>query len=488
MKYANISKNTCDYCHNPLTDWDYKYQGKHYCKECLNLLFTFQTCSICGKRKKISNDLRVPICKVCQVKDKPCIRCNRDDYKFGLITKDGPVCKTCAVYFRQFKTCSVCHISYYSVSNRNLLNGESQLLCHRCYNKTLPICSLCQKQRKAHIYDENNRAICKLCATEQNKKCTQCGDIISAGRGNLCQECTYVNTLTKRIKFGVDLLSPIYMARYFEQFGWWLKDRRGSIFAATHIMKYIDYFSQIDSLCEKLGRMPNYKEVVQSFSVAMSRKNLLVTTFLGAIGVLMIDNVIQHEQANKDMIERYLDKFNQGTWEAKVLKCYFEQLQSKTKHKGSIRSIRLALGSATKLLEYKGFFDDKYLTNKILEGYLWKFPGQRHSLVGFINFLRRDYLISLKIHTEVIPKFLSPRISHFHSKNELIDMLRHPIISLSFQTKLIQIAMAYFHRIRLPENFYIVLKDFRQTPKGDTYMHIAGRKFYLTKEIFNMLI
>jgi len=228
MKYANISNKPCDNCYKLLVDWDYKYQGKHYCKACFNLLFTFQMCTICGKRKKISNDLQVPICKVCQVKDKPCIRCNKDEYKFGLITKDGPVCKTCAVYFREYKTCSACHTSYYSVSNRKLLNGESQLLCHRCYNKTLPTCNLCGKQRKAYAYDENHKTICELCATRENKQCLQCGGHISAGRGNLCKECTYVNTLTKRVKFGANLLLPKYMGGYFEQFGWWCQAKRRS--------------------------------------------------------------------------------------------------------------------------------------------------------------------------------------------------------------------------------------------------------------------
>ena len=108
-------------------------------------------------------------------------------------------------------------------------------------------------------------------------------------QGRLCKECTYVNTLKKRINFGVNLLSSKYLGGHFEQFGWWLKDRRGSVFAATHIMQYIDYFSQIDSLCEKLERLPNYQEVLQSLSVAMSRKNLLVMIFLNEVGLLVIN-------------------------------------------------------------------------------------------------------------------------------------------------------------------------------------------------------
>lgn len=481
MKYANISNKPCDNCHKLLVDWDYKYHGKHYCRECFNLFFTFQICTICGKRRKISNDLQVPICKVCQVKNKPCIRCNRKEYKFGLITKDGPVCKACAVYFREYKTCSICHSAYYTVSERKLLNGESQLLCHRCYNKTLPICSLCHKQRKAYMYDENNRAICELCATKENKQCIQCGEIISAGRGNLCKECTYINTLKKRIKFCATLLSSKYMGGYFEQFGWWLKYRRGSIFAATHIMQYIDYFSQIDSLCENLGRMPNYQEVIQSFSVAMSRKNLLVTTFLNEIGLLIIDKVCQEEQANKDMIGRYLQKFKQGSWESKILKTYYEHLRNKPKHKGSIRSIRLALGSAANLLEYKGYFDDEYLTNNILEGYLWKYPGQRNSLTGFINFLQRNYSISLKIYIKR-PRLLSPIRSHMYLKNELINMLQHPIISVSFQSKLIRIAISYLHGINIPQNVQILKTDIHSVAHN-LYITIAKTKFYLPHEL-----
>jgi len=481
MIYASISNKPCDNCHKLLVDWDYKYQGKHYCKECFNLLFTFQICAICGKRKKISNELQVPICKVCQVKDKPCIRCNRNEYKFGLITKDGPVCKTCAVYFREYKTCSVCHNLYYSVSNRKLLSGESQLLCHRCYNKTLPICSLCQKQRKVYAYDDNHRAICELCATKENKQCTQCGELISAGRGNLCNECTYVNTLTKRIKFGADLLSSKYMRGYFEQFGWWLKDRRGSVFAATHLIKYLDYFSQIDTLCEKFGRMPNYEEVVQSSTVAMSRKNLLVTTFLGDIGLLMVDKIIKEEQANKDMIERYLNKFKQGSWESKILKSYYEHLRSKTKHKGSIRSIRLALGSATNLLEYKEYFDDMHLTNNVLDGYLWKYPGQRSSLTGFVNFLQ-DNQAYVQLPSVIILKLQRHSKSLLSLKYDMLEILRKPKKSSITLQKAVKVMIGYLHGIDIPSNVKIKRKDiynlgFRR------WIKITKKKFYLPYEI-----
>lgn len=436
---------------------------------------------MCGKRKKISNDLHVPICKVCQVKDKPCIRCGNDDYKFGLITKDGPVCKACAVYFREYKTCSVCHSAYYTVSERKLLNGKSQLLCHRCYNKTLPTCNLCRKQRKAYAYDENHKAICELCATRENKQCIQCGGVISAGRGNLCKECTYVNTLTKRIKFGANLLLPKYTGGYFEQFGWWLKKRRGSVFAATHIMKYIDYFSQINSLCEKLGRMPNYQEVIQSFSVAISRKNLLVTTFLNEIGLLIVDKKIQEEQANKDMIDRYLKQFKQGSWELKILKSYYEHLRSKTKHKGSIRSIRLALGSAANLLEYKRYFDDEYLTNNILNGYLWKYPGQRSSLTGFVNFLQANEE-NVKLPSMAKLRLQTPLKSLFHLKHNMLELLQKPYKGSLTLTQAIRVMIGYLHNIDIPSYVKVLPRDIHDIG-GIRYVMVAKKKFYLPCEI-----
>ncbi len=275
------------------------------------------------------------------------------------------------------------------------------------------------------------------------------------------------------------LLSSKYMGEYFEQFGWWLKDRRGFVFAATHIMKYIDYFFQIDSLCENLGRIPNYQEVVQSFSVAISRKNLLVTTFLNEIGLLIIDKVCQEEQANKDMIDRYLKKFKQGLWESKILKAYYEHLQSKTQHKGSIRSIRLALGSAAKLLEYKGYFDSEYLTNNILDGYLWKYPGQNNSLMGFLTFLKQRGTIletsdkkQLKFHIK----------STLMLKQELIIYLIYPSQELKFFQKAIRVTVGYLHNIDIPSNVIILKKDLKGDLRG-MYLAVAKKKFYLPKEV-----
>lgn len=237
---------------------------------------------------------------------------------------------------------------------------------------------------------------------------------------------------------------------------------------------------QIDLLCEKLGRIPNYQEVIQSFSVAISRKNLLVTTFLNEIGLLIIDKDCQEEQANKDMINRYLKKFKQGSWESKILKGYYEQLRSKTKHKGSIRSIRLALGSAVKLLEYKKYFDDCYLTNRILEGYLWKYSGQRNSITGFIHFLQKSKVrIQLPL---VIPSLQAPSKSFSHLKCDMLEILRKPQKSSFTLSQAIRTMIGYLHYINIPQNVKVLQRDIHHIG-CKRYLIVAKRKFYLPYEI-----
>lgn len=479
MKFVHISNKECDKCKSALVDWDYKYQGNHYCRLCMNLLFTFKLCSLCGQRKKILNTLKKPICKVCQVKDKACIRCGKEVYTFGAITKAGPVCNSCSKYFREFKQCENCHKTYYTVSNRALSNGKTQLLCHRCYHAMLPLCSLCHKQHKAYSYDERGKPICKVCATEEQRACIDCNSIISAGRGKLCKDCTYIRTLIKRIYFGKKTLSEAYMSVYFEQFGWWLKDRRGVLFAAVHLLNYLPYFSQIDALCERLGRIPIYREIVENLSVVMSRKNLLVTTFLNDSGLVTINKQVQEEQANLDMIDRYLNYFNKGSWEVKILKVYYTHLLCKMKHKSTIRSIRLALGTAVKVLDYKHYFTREYLTNEVVEGYLWKYPGQRSSLIGFIAFLKKRGF-DLEIGTK--KQFKSPDKSALMLKRELISYLTHPKKELKFFQKAIRAMIGYLHNIDIPANVIIMQKDIKVDSQG-IWLSVAKTKFYLPKEV-----
>ena len=345
-------KGQCDRCSNTLTNWDYRYKGLHYCRTCYDSLFKIRTCTICNNKKMIFTKLKIPVCKICQVKDAPCIRCGEKNYLYGKITKDGAVCLSCSTYFREYKECTKCQLESYTVGNRTLQNGEVKLLCGNCYNKALPICIKCHKHRKSFSYNDKGQSVCQICTKIGEKNCKKCGSLFPAGMGNICSACIFKASLEKRALFGANALSE-YNSELFYKFCYWLAKRRGFIFASNTVKNYYPMFLAIDKYAQQIERYPSYRELLENFSTTMLNRHSLVITFLNEERILHIDLNLKEEFANRNKINKDLNTFPTDSYHSKILHAYYDTLHNKyTRGKTTIRSIRLAITPAVKFLEY----------------------------------------------------------------------------------------------------------------------------------------
>ena len=481
-----IADCDCDYCHEQLSDWDYRYKGKHYCKKCYNYLFHFKICSVCSKKRKIYYALKIPICKFCQVKDQPCIRCGKEQYVFGKIIEHDAVCNSCAKYFLEPKKCTSCEENKMNVAYRTLSNGDKTLLCETCYTKTLPICSACKYRRKAYTFSLDKKPICKICSIEGTRPCKQCGEVFPAGYGNICNSCTSKKTLLRKTNFIGASLSK-YMSEIFIAFSNWLAARRGVIFTANHISSYHAYFFQLDNICNELQRLSDYKELVARVSIATTRANLLVTVFLDEKKFIVIDKTVKEEYSNLDMIERYLTSFKEGTCRHRLILKYYNSLDEKLKvGTTTIRSIRLSLTPAVKFLQYCENFNTEKPSLEILKSYLWYYPGQRASITGFINFLSKTFKYNFSVKDVEHSILQSPNTSKAQLKQRMIDILRSD--KDIKQRYLFKTVMGYLHGVDIPEHITIDLKDIKKDANKDYYIRIAGDTFYLPEQIVHLLL
>lgn len=480
-----ITQPNCSYCKNKLTDWDYRFQGRHYCRICYERFFELTTCEKCKKQKKIFIFLSKRICKKCLVKDKPCIRCGKTKYKHGLISKYGPVCSSCSPYFRDYKKCTNCQKESYNVSNRTLLNRERKLLCVNCYNKTLPLCDRCHRQVKPY-QTINEKNICRTCATQEDRICKQCQSPFPAGRGRICKDCSYDNILKRKTRQYISLLSS-HTSHLFQGFSLWLKNRRGVLYASLHLQIYYEFFQELDDISKELSRFPTYQEIVQYLSVIKTRKYLLVTIYLHDIEQVFIDKIIQEEHANLDMIDRILQYFKKEDSRYQLLIDYYTMLKDKSiKNKTSIRSIRLALTPAGKFLKYCKHFEKNQISDEALSGYLWVYRGQKSAIYGFITFLNRHYGFSLTAHKNLL-EISTPRYTKRQIKLKLIDLLKYPQDGQNYQQKLLRASLGYLHHIDLPNNAFIHPRDVKQNHISTYYLHLIGKKFFLPIEIAKQL-
>lgn len=484
MKFQ-ITQANCSYCKSPLTNWDYRFQGKHYCRVCYERFFELATCEICGKQKKIFIFLTKRICKKCLVKDKPCIRCGKTEYTHGLISQYGPVCASCSRYFREPKLCTSCHKESYTTSNRTLLDGSKRMFCTNCLNKTLPICTRCHRHMKPYKRI-NGKHICETCATQEDKVCEQCHSLFPAGRGRICKECSYDNTLQRKTKQYTGLLSK-HTSHLFQGFSSWLKQRRGTMYASLKLQKYYKFFFELDEIAKELHRFPAYEEIVQYLSVMHTRRYLLVTIYLQATKQIYINKTVQEEYANLDMIDRLLHYFEKEDYRYQLLFQYYKVLKIKAERgQTTIRSIRLALTPAAKFLKYCDHFENSEISDESLSGYLWVYHGQKSAIFGFVSFLNQKHNFSLDAHKNPLP-IESPRYSKKQLKQKLIELLQYPEDDSSYQQKLLRISLGYLHHIDLPNNAFIHKKDVKRDHSNTYYLRLMGKKFYLPDEIAHLL-
>ena len=484
-----VSKNYCSYCKNKLINWDYRYKGKHYCRKCYDKLFHVKTCSVCKMKRKIYYALKIPICKFCQVKNKPCIRCKKTDYIPGAITKHGAICNSCAKYYRDNKICSNCKVKNTTVSNRTLLDGTRKLLCQKCYNKTLPTCSSCRYRRKPYSYlISNKKPLCKICSTEVDRKCKICNNAIPAGWGNICSECSNQKTLNKKVDFIRKTLSS-QIAIYFYEFSIWLKARRGVLFTANHIQNYQVYFYDINKLYTQNNKMPTYKKLLTYFPKATSNKYRLVNSFLAEKNLIHIDRKLKEEFADYNLIEKYLNVFNKNDYRYKIIQDYYRRLKVKLSvGKITIKSLRLALTPAIKYLKYCGNFPNLKPNTYSLEGYLWCSPGQKSSITEFVNFLQKNYNFKISIKDIAKPTLTTVRESQGIMKQRLIKFLRNQEEISIHKNYFLKVLFGCFHRIYIPDNIFIDIKTIKKKNKQDYYIRLCREDFYMPKYIVNILM
>lgn len=168
------------------------YKGLRYCANCYGRIFRHRLCSQCGNLIRLPINESKPICQKCTL-DKPCVRCNKETYRIGKLTEYGPVCASCARYFKKPENCDLCgELSFHLA--RNLKISPDQRLCPKCRRKDFDSCQSCRRYRVLKSAPDG-QMLCNPCLEDGSVKCLQCGQQKPAGYGKVCQECYWQNEL-----------------------------------------------------------------------------------------------------------------------------------------------------------------------------------------------------------------------------------------------------------------------------------------------------
>ena len=383
----------CDECGKTVPKIWRVYHGHRYCSTCYAREFKNAACPQCGNVAKLPRRKPEAVCSDCE-KNKPCVRCGTPPkYAIGKITEYGPVCRSCAPYFREKKPCEACGAMSNRLSRVTRL-GHDLKVCPKCATADHGTCQACRKYRLLSMAPDG-RMVCGKCLLLGDVPCPKCGDLMPAGCGKQCRACQRTATFRKKLNIDLAAFSTPVMGGVFASFGEWLLATVGCDKACISIHFYLPFFLDVE---KTWGGVPGYPDLLKHFSAEGLRRVRLPMQWLKEAHGITPDVQMRESDSELRRIEAILASVPGGSSAGTALGKYHRMLQARLDAGDtSIRSIRLALRPAASLLLEADPGGSKLPNQAGLLRYLHVSAGQRAAVTGFVNFMNDHYGLGLTL-------------------------------------------------------------------------------------------
>lgn len=415
------------------------HQGQRYCGACYKRLFKQQRCPRCGDAARLPKDDPRAVCASCK-KDAPCARCGKTSYALGKLTPYGPVCASCAPYFREPKPCGLCGKPSSRLS-RVKSAGIDVPVCPSCASRDRGTCKACRRHRRL-LEAPDGRALCRPCLEQGDKLCPSCGDTMPAGRGEVCETCYWRRSLRKRVTLDQAAFGGEIMRRAFSEFGEWLLTEVGEQKATRTIHRYLPFFTEVE---RQWGKVPTYASLLEHFGAEGLRRVRLPMRWLSVAKDVTADTVQRKEHSEVRRIDDLLGTFVKGSVANATLQGYAAWLnERRARGRTSLRSVRLALRPAVSLLQAIDPLGNLLPQQAQVNLYLREKPGQAAAVTGFVLFLNRTQGAELAV---VVDQQATQELRRKRLEKRMLEMMRSPEEGLEFERAWMRAALLYFHGV-----------------------------------------
>jgi hypothetical protein len=427
----------CDECGLEMTTAHRIYKDRRYCATCYARVFKRRMCPKCGNYARLPKNDANAICSKCEI-DKPCIRCGKTEYAVGKVTPYGPVCSSCAPYFREMRPCQICDKPSHRLTRVKRL-GIDVPVCPKCARSDHGTCSACHRPRLLQE-GPDGKLLCKACLEQGEIQCPACNKPMPAGRGRLCETCYWKEAFGKRLKINQESLSMPEIQKAFGEFGEWLLAEVGEHKAALTLHRYMPFFVEIEM---RWGSIQGYASLLNHFGAEGLRRVRLPMHWLKDNKNVVPDVAAREADSDRRRIDAIVASIPKETPAAKALTTYQGKLMKRVNAgKSTLRSVRLALRPAASLLLEASPDGEKMPDQTALDRYLLAVPGQIATITGFINYLNEKHGLSL------VPKVNELLVSEVRRKKlevELMALVREGGEGEDFRRRWLSVALAYFH-------------------------------------------
>lgn len=451
-------KSKCDGCGQSEKKIKRKYNELKYCINCYPRLFKKIKCPECGGISRLPKFDSSALCINC-CKKRPCIRCGRQCKAIGKITEYGPVCNSCAVYFREIKLCERCQNSSRKLTIVSRFKDNLKV-CSKCATRDYETCEACRKYRFL-ILDITGQRKCKNCLTKKPKKCMGCNTSIAAGCGDLCEDCNWKKKFLKKLELNKLLFESQFLRKKISEYTFWLEKKVGTRKATLITNKHVIFFYNTQMLWNNC--IPDFTDLLKIMRTKGLRKYPLVVEWLTEVYGIKIDNVAKNSCSEIDQIEVLIFKLKKNPFLQNIVLSYKLDLLKKVETgRTSLRSIRLAIKPAVELLLLVDESYQKIPNIDLIKKYLYLNVGQAAALTGFINFLNLNYETQIEY-----SDFLKSKQFKIIKKKKIEEKIIKILLSDNLDLlSWVRYGLMYFHDVTRRTAMSIVLNQVVEVVDG----------------------
>lgn len=461
-------QSKCFECGCEITKAKRVYKNRKFCDNCYARVFKRKLCPSCKNYARLYIKEPDAICKSCELA-KPCIRCGRENRPVGALTEYGLVCNSCRPLFTLPKPCGICGTPSKLLSRSKRLKIDVPI-CPRCHRKDKSTCPSCGRHRLLQLAADG-KLKCRQCAKIGEIHCPICNKNMPAGKGDKCDDCYWMKSFKKRLKIDLAAFQSSYMTDTFSDFGNWLHQEVGPKRASLLIHKFLLFFLDVERIW---GELPPYKLLLEAYGAEGLRRVRLPMRWITTTQGIEVDVAMREEHSEETRIQNLLKPFSKGTVGNKLLSGYLTQLEKKLADgKTSIRSIRLALSPAARFIastNESGLFEP---TQKELNSFMAKAPGQKAAITGFVNFVNgsRSYPLAINVHKSKAKEARRTKI-----EKKLMSLIGVPKMTEEQELEWLTYSLELYHGIRA--NKTQVSKSVFNHPLGYD-VEINGKKYFV---------
>jgi hypothetical protein len=302
-----------------------------------------------------------------------------------------------------------------------------------------------------------------------------------AGRKNLCEPCYWRELLEKRIRMDCAAFSSSTMASHFEKFGEWLGGHSGHKKASLAIHRHMLFFKDIESRWDSI---PEYSSLLAAYEGAQLRRHFLPIIWMEKTGLIQKDPTLKATISETRRIQNVLGSLDEGKVKNVLLTYYDFLMTSYQQAQITLRTVRLALLPASRLLLEADKHHRNMPNQSDLFSYLLRAPGQRNSLSKFVYFLKNYFGVDLSLPPRTKK---ASRARREKSKLELIRLLTSGSGSLRYKKRLLGVALNYFHGLPIVVG-QTRLHEVESDPSGGLTLQFKDNSYWLPEAISERLL